>query len=136
MGNTADLLTCISVFYTVERREISPQLVFLPQPPPLTFQAKFISTCSNISATSLPEVTRSNLREPEVKNFPGRAYPKTPPLSYRSSMLHMIDSFPSLAKKSYMKPCISHVCYILEQTLLKYIFNNAAVCRYAPPRTF
>ena len=52
-----------------------------------------------------PEATRSNLREHNVKSFPGGAYPQILPLTPRSSVLCMINSFPSLTKKPIiMKP--------------------------------
>ena len=61
-------------------------------------QTKFISACNNVSAIT-PEATRSNLREPKIKNFLGEHTPRPP----RSSMLRMINSFPSRTKKSCMK---------------------------------
>ena len=64
---------------------------------PPEFQAKFIFTCNNISATCTsllaPKATRSNLREPKFKHFLGE-HPRPP----RSSVPQMTDSFPSLTE--------------------------------------
>ena len=82
------------------------------------------------SQLQAPETTKSNFTEPKVKTFPGGA---CPPHSPRSSMLHMIDFFPSLTlwipdcKSSDIVLTFCHVdiCTFHDQQSLIFLFLSS-----------
>ena len=66
-------------------------------PPPLYISGQIYFNMQqhfSYKPSGAPKATRSNLREPKFIKFPGGTHPNP----YKSSVLHVIDSFPCLTQ--------------------------------------